>query len=108
MPCDTRLKRGQTISQRITEVRSVVERVSQAIGAGLVKVKVGPTGAPVFIGIEDKDRDAVTDNCIYRRLLVSGSAKVRAMLSTVPVNKQAVAQGHHSHDNGATWHHHKG
>lgn len=108
MPCDTRLKRGQTIRQRIDEVRSVVERVSQKLGTGAVKVKVGPTGAPVFIGIEDTERDAVTDACIYRRLLVSGSAKVRAMLSTMPVNKQAVAAGHHSHDGGASWHTHKG
>lgn len=107
MPCDTRLKRGQTISQRITEVRSVVERVSQGLSAGRIKAKVGPTGGIAFVGIDDKERDAVTDACIYRRLLVSGTAKVKAMLSTMPVNKQSIAQGHHTHD-GVNWHTHKG
>jgi len=89
MPCDTRLKYRQTISQRAAEVRKVTEVLSQGLAAGRVKAKVGPQGAIAFLGLTDAERDGVTDACAYRRT----------------VDKQALTQGHHSHDNGVTWHH---
>lgn len=108
MPCERTLKPNQTIAQRVAEVKNVLDLVTQGITAGRIKLKIGPTGAPVFIGIDDKERDAVTDVCIYRRLLATGTAKVKAMLSTAPpASKLAMAQGHHSHDGGASWHTHK-
>ena len=111
MPCDTRLKPRQTISQRAAEVRSVVERLSREISLGRVKVKVGSQGAIAFSGLTDAERDGVTDACIYRRLMVTGSALARAkiaqaeMVAGRTVDKQALAQGHHSHDGGDHWHH---
>ena len=111
MPCDTRLKYRQTISQRAAEVRKVTEVLSQGLAAGRVKAKVGPQGAIAFLGLTDAERDGVTDACAYRRLMVSGSALARAKIAQAEqvagrtVDKQALTQGHHSHDNGVTWHH---
>jgi hypothetical protein len=109
MPCDTRLKRRQTIQQRAAEVRSVTERVSQGLTAGRIKAKVGPQGAIAFLGLTDEERDGVTDACVYRRLMVTGSALARAKIAQAEqmagrtVDKQALAQGHHSHDGGVSW-----
>lgn len=109
MPCDTRLKPKQTISERATEVKKAVERLSAALAIGGVKVKVGPQGAIAFEGWVDKERDGVTDNCAYRRLMVTGSALAKnaiqraEQLAGRTVNKQIVGQGVHSHDGGRTW-----
>lgn len=108
MPCDTRLKPRQTISQRATEVKSAVDRLSKGLAAGRIKAKVGPQGAIAFQGFED--RDGVTDACAYRRLMVSGSALARAAVARAEqmagrtVDRKVIAQGHHSHDGGETWH----
>jgi hypothetical protein len=110
MPCDTRLKPNQTISQRAEEVRRAVERLSKGLASGLVKVKIGPQGAVAFEGLSATERDGVTDNCLYRRVLVSGSALAKAKLTLAEhmagrkIDKQAVAQGWHQH--GSTWHKH--
>jgi hypothetical protein len=111
MPCDTRLKRRQTIQQRAEEVRKVVDDVNSLIAKGKVKPVVDrKTGAVAFQGIDDDLRDGVTDACIYRRIMVSGSSLTKAALQRAEllagrsVNKQALAQGHHSHDGGQTWH----
>lgn len=114
MPCDTKLKPNQTIQQRAAEVRNVVSRVDQMIAAGRARIIVGPQGAVTFQGIDDTTRDGVTDACMYRRLMVSGSALAKAAfaraeaLAGKPINKQAIGQGAHSHDGGRTWHDHKG
>lgn len=114
MPCDTRLKANQTISQRKEEVKKVVANLDRLIAAGQVRVKVGPQGAVAFTAWADVERDGVTDACAYRRLMVSGSALARAKIAQAEqmagrsVNKQIVGQGHHSHDGGETWHDHKG
>lgn len=111
MPCDTRLKPSQTIQQRAEEVRKVVYDVNSLISAGKIKPIVDKaTGAIAFQGIDEAIRDGVTDGCIYRRLLVTGSSLTKAALARAeqlagrPVNKQAVGQGVHSHDGGRTWH----
>lgn len=114
MPCDTKLKPNQTIKARAEEVRTVVERVVRALATGRVTAKVGPTGGIAFVGLDEEQRDGVTDACMYRRVMATGSALAKAaiqraeMLSGRAVDKQAVAHGHHSHDGGVTWHSHKG
>jgi hypothetical protein len=114
MPCDTRLKPRQTITQRAAEVRSVVDKLAGKLASGQVKTKIGPTGGVAFVGLTDEERDGVTDACMYRRVMATGSALAKAAIARAEqlagraVNRQAVAHGHHSHDNGVTWHHHKG
>jgi hypothetical protein len=114
MVCDIRLKAKQTIQQRAEEVRRAVARLSDALASGRVKVKIGPQGAIVFEGWTAAERDGVTDSCAYRRLMVTGSALAKAAITRAeqiagrPVSRQALGQGVHSHDNGRTWHDHKG
>lgn len=114
MPCDTRLKRGQTIQQRADEVRKATSRIDAAIAAGRARVVVGPQGAVAFTGLADSDRDGVTDACAYRRIMATGSSLAKAaiaraeLMSGTAINRQAVAVGVHSHDGGKTWHGHKG
>lgn len=114
MPCDTKLKPQQTLKERVDEVRRVIEKLDRGLVAGRVKVKVGPQGAIAFDDLTAKERDGVTDACIYRRLMVSGSALAKAKIAQAEqlagrtVDRKALAQGHHSHDGGATWHGHKG
>ena len=114
MPCDTRVKRNQTLQQRASEVRDVVAKIGAKLASGAVKIKVGPTGGVALEGITDQERDDVTDACIYRRIMASGSAMAKLafqraeQLSGRSINRQSLAHGHHSHDGGVTWHHHKG
>jgi hypothetical protein len=112
MPCDTQLKKGQTIKERAAEVRQVVYDINSLIANGKVKAVVDrKTGAVAFDGVDPNIRDGVTDACIYRRLMVSGSSLTKAAIARAEqvagrsVNKQAVAQGVHSHDGGKSWHH---
>ncbi len=114
MPCDTKLKQGQTIQQRKEEVIRAVGRIQAGLINGRVKVKIGPQGAIAFDGVTNEDRDGVTDACAYRRIMVSGSALAKAaiakaeLLAGRSVNRAIVGQGVHSHDSGITWHDHKG
>jgi hypothetical protein len=113
MPCDTRLKRNQTIQQRATEVREIVARLAAGLISGKVTARVGPQGAIAFAGLTDTERDGVTDACAYRRLMASTTVSALAkaaiaraeQLAGRSVDKQALAHGHHSHDGGASWHH---
>lgn len=111
MPCDTRLKKGQTLSQRAGEIRGVVTTVAAALAAGRVKVKVGAKGGIAFIGLSEGERDGVTDACLYRRVLATGTAAAKLAIQRAEqlagrtVDRQAVAQGLHTHDGGASWHH---
>ena len=114
MPCDRKLKAGQSIQQRADEIRRAVERMSAKLASGAARVVIGPKGSIAFSGISDEERDGVTDACAYRRLMVSGSALAKAaisraeLLSGTAVNRQTLATGMHSHDGGRTWHDHKG
>ena len=114
MPCDTRLKPRQTIKERATEVRNVVEKASKLLVSGKAKAIINASGAVAFDGLSEKDRDGVTDNCLYRRLMSSGSALVlqqiakAEMLAGRKVDRAVVNSGAHSHDGGKTWHNHKG
>ena len=112
MPCDTKLKQGQTISERIIEVKKVVSRLDQMLAAGKVRTKISREGAVAFEGVSAEDRDGVTDACVYRRILATGSALARAalekaeMLAGRKIDKKVVGSGLHSHDGGKSWHHH--
>jgi hypothetical protein len=109
MPCDTRLKARQTISQRADEVRKMTERLSAGLASGRYKAVVSRQGAIAFAGLTEAERDGVTDACAYRRIMSSGSqaAKLAIMraeqLAGVSVNRQVVAAGIHSHDGGRSW-----
>jgi len=112
MPCDTRLKPRQTISERAAEVRKATERLAAALAAGRVKVRIGPQGAIAFEGWDTTSRDGITDACAYRRIMATGNAMARLaieraeLLAGRKVDRTMVAQGHHSHDGGKTWHTH--
>lgn len=112
MACETMLKPRQSAQQRIAEVARVVARASDALAAGRLKVRVGPQGAIVFDGLTADERDGVSDACIYRRMMVSGSSLARAVIARAeqlagrPVDRKVLAGGVHSHDGGATWEHH--
>lgn len=110
MPCDSMVKAGQTLAQRKTQVRKAAQRVDKLVASKKVKVKVGPQGAVAFTGLSDVDRDGLTDACIYRRLMQTGSAAAKMAIMRAEqlagrgVDRATVAQGVHSHDGGATWH----
>ena len=110
MACDTRLKKNQTISERIEEVRRMITRLASALASGRVKAVVGKQGAIAFEGLTAEERDGVTDACAYRRILATGSVTAKLAIARAEqlagrtVDRQAVAHGHHSHDGGKTWH----
>jgi hypothetical protein len=110
MPCDTNRLLDQTMSQRVAEVRTAAQKIDRLLAERKIGVKVGPQGAVTFTGIDDRDRARMTDACIYRRIVQSGSAAskmaiVRAeQLAGRTVSKATVANGVYSHDGGASWH----
>lgn len=113
MACDTRLKPQQTISERIVEVRKAIERLADAIRANRIKIVIDrATGAPAISGWDETSRDGITDGCALRLILKTGNGMARELVAKAeamagrPMNKQAMAQGHHSHDGGQTWHKH--
>jgi hypothetical protein len=109
MPCDTPVRTNQTIQQRAADVRRVLSRVEELLTKRLLKVRVGPQGAIAFDGLSEEDRDGVTDACIYRRLMATGSALTRAQIGRAEqmagrtVDRKVIANGVHSHDGGRSW-----
>lgn len=111
MPCDTKLKPRQTISQRAEEVRKVVYDVNSLVATGRVRPVVDRrTGAIAFDGLDENIRDGVTDACMYRRLMATGSSLTKAAIQRAEqiagrsVDRKVIANGVHSHDGGKTWH----
>lgn len=109
MPCDSVRNPNQTLEQRVDQVKKSLTRLEQALAAGRVTVRIGPTGAVAFAGWKPEDRDDVTDVCAYRALSVQGSFALRQAVQRAEqqqgrkVNAAAVAAGVHSHDGGRTW-----
>lgn len=108
MPCDTRLRENQTLTDRNNQIQAALRRLEQYLQTGTVRITIAPNGAVAFAGWQD--RDDVTDVCAYRTLAANNSwalrqaqAKAEAMAGR-RVNAFAVAAGHHSHDGGKTWH----
>lgn len=113
MPCDTRLKKGQTISQRKEEIKVSVDKLAAALAAGKIKPVVSAKGGIAFPGWAEGQQNGITDNCGYRRLLATGSALAKLAIERAEtlagrrVDRQAVAQGLHYHASSG-WHEHKG
>lgn len=112
MPCDSVRAPQQTVAERMAQVRSASARIAKLLAAQKIEVKIGPRGAVAFIGIPDADRVGMTDNCIYRRVMTSGTHAARQQIVkaqqaagyTSEQVKQTVNTGVHSHDGGQTWH----
>jgi sugar (pentulose or hexulose) kinase len=110
MPCDTMRLPEQTMTQRMEEVRTAAQKIDAMLASRKIGVKVGPQGAVAFTGLSDADRRRMTDACIYRRIMQSGSAASKMAIARaeqmagVRINKSTVAAGVHSHDGGASWH----
>lgn len=106
MPCDTRLKPNQTITQRKLEITEVVDRIQKGLVNGSMKLLLSKDGAVAFSGISDADKNNVTDACIFRRIMATGSALAKAKLQAAQalLGKPVVTNGSHSHDGGQTWH----
>lgn len=111
MPCDTMRRPNETVTQRKQSIRDAVARLAKGLANGTIKPIVGREGAIAFQGWSNESRDRVTDACAYRRLMVEGSGLAKAAIMKAEalagrsVNKQALANGVHSHDFGKTWHH---
>lgn len=109
MACETMLRPQQTIQERIAEVRKVLGLVDRGLLKRSIKPVVGKNGAITFTGIKAEDRGGVTDACIYRRIMATGSSLAKAeiaraeQIAGVTVNRQMIGQGVHSHDGGETW-----
>ena len=110
MPCDRKLKKGQTIAERAAELRKRGQQVDRLLAAGRVSAKVGGQGGITFIGIPEDVRDGMTDACVYRAIMARGSHQAKMAiikaerLAGRTVDKAVVASGLHSHDGGASWH----
>lgn len=108
MVCDTKLREKQSIQGRALEVREAVETLSRELAAGRVKVTIGPQGAIAFDGA-DAFRNGISDACLYRRLMVTGSAAARSRIAQAErmagrtLDRRVIGQGVHSHDGGRSW-----
>lgn len=109
MACETVLRSGQTLAQRIDQVKEALARLERYLATGSVKVTIAPNGAVAFGAW--KDRDDVTDACAYRTLSHENSWALRQAVlkaeqaSGRKVNPNAVAAGWHTHD-GRSWQKH--
>lgn len=107
MPCVSAPRQGQTLVERIDEVKGALARLERYLATGTVKVQISPFGAVAFAGWND--RSDVTDVCAFRTLTAENSWTLRQAVQRAEamtgrkVNPNAVAAGHHSHDNGRTW-----
>jgi hypothetical protein len=108
MACDFTIPAGMTPASRKSQVAQAVDKLNAALQAGTVTVKIGATGAVVFVGTWQ--RDGVSDVCAYRKLIVAGSPALRMAVAKAEamagrkVDARTVASGTHSHDGGASWH----
>ena len=111
MACETRLQnRNQTLTERKTQVKQIIALTDQLIRKNRVKVVVDKaTGAVAFDGLNEVERGGVSDACTYRVLMATGSSLAKMAIARAEqlagrsVNRQALAQGVHSHDGGRTF-----
>jgi len=113
VPCDSRRLPGQSLTQRKEEIRTTIAKLSAAIIAGRVKPKVSKEGGIIFEGWLNQDRNRITDSCALRQVTATGSALALQAIQRAEIlagrklDRQAIAQGLHTHD-GVHFHHHKG
>ena len=110
MVCDTwRKTPEQTLRERIDQIKARIAAIETGLGRNKFKVKVSPTGAVTFIGLNEEDRSGMTDACVYRRIMAGNSALAKMAIKTAErmagreVDKRQLAAGIHSHDGGETW-----
>ena len=110
MPCDTRLRAGQTLSQRVKAIDAALKRLEQYLTTGKTSIVIAPNGAIALKGWTAEDRDDVTDVCAYRTLASQNSWALRQAVAKAEalqgrkVNTKTIAAGVHSHDGGGTFH----
>lgn len=110
MPCDTRLRQGQTLEARNKEITAALRTLEMQLQSGTVTVEIGPTGAIALKGWKPAERTDITDVCAYRTLASQNSWALRQAVAKAEartgrkVNPHAVTAGHHSHDGGGSWH----
>lgn len=114
MSCDTRPMKNQTLSERKTQVKEIIAFTDELIRKGKIKIVVDKkSGAIAFTGMTDSERANVSDACTYRIIMATGSVLAKQAIARAEqlagrgVSRQALTQGHHSHDGGATWSTHK-
>jgi hypothetical protein len=109
MPCDSRLRRGQTAAERAAEVKKAIQSLEKALAARAVTIVVAANGGILFKGWKDGQNLGVNDACAYRALQQANSWELRQAqaraeaLAGRQVNQQMIGQGMHSHDGGHTW-----
>lgn len=110
MPCDTILREGVTLPQRIKAIDAALKRLEQYLTTGKATIAIAPNGAIAFKGWALTERDDVSDVCAYRTLASQNSWALRQAVARAEatqgrkVNAKAIAAGTHSHDGGGTWH----
>jgi hypothetical protein len=114
MACDTQPMKGQTLTERKTQVKEIIAFTDELIRKGKIKIVVDKrSGAIAFDGMTPQERGNVSDACTYRMLMVSGSVLAKQAIARAEqlagrgVNRQALTNGVHSHDGGHTWSTHK-
>lgn len=109
MPCDTILRQGVTLEQRVKAIDLALKRLEQYLQTGKATIAIAPNGAIAFKGWQGTERDDVTDVCAYRTLASQNSWALRQAVARAEamqgrkVNERAIAAGVHSHDGGTTW-----
>lgn len=110
MPCEsTPFERGQTLTQRKQQVSEAVASLAAGLAAGKIKPVIGSTGGIAFDGWQSQDRKGISDACALRKIMTTGSALAKAAIARAEqisgrtINRQAIAQGLHSHDGGRSW-----
>lgn len=107
----TVIKPKQTVKQRVEEVKKVVEYADGLLKDRKLKVVVDRKTGAIAFDLSASERDGVTDACMYRRIMATGSSLAKAEIARAEqmagrtVNKQALTAGVHSHDGGKSWHH---
>ena len=102
MPCDTRLRPRQTLTERKVEVKTALTKLAAMLAAGTAKAVVGPAGAIAFTGWDDQ-RAGITDACAYRLMMATGSPLAKQAIAKAEalagrgVSRQALHQGIHGH-----------
>ncbi len=112
MPCDSKpFTAKQSLAERKAQVAGIIARVTVLLAKRQIQLVVDPlTGAVTFKGLPNVLRQGVSDACIYRRLMALGNKVIQTEFARAEqaagrkVDSLAVAQGVHSHDDGATWH----
>jgi hypothetical protein len=105
MVCNTFLKPRQTEAQRRVEVAKQMSAIDVLIASRKVQFKVR-NGKPVFEGLTNRDRDDLSDVCIFHTLTRTGSAATRMALARVERMQGKVSRhGVHTHD-GVTFNAH--